>query len=138
MANYNSNSDENRNTTPVDLRNADKLRNRRLVHDHIWSWDTCLVHGCPSCCGCASVPWLCPSCYEDVFFHGLLGDLREQGYAALLEYRELAEKEGLEESVKGKEIRDLEGEKGWLEIREKEGEMEKMEKEDEDIKGPKA
>lgn len=84
------------------------------------------MHGCPDCCGCADVPWLCASCYEEGFF-GWKERALEAETKRFAEYTGLAERKGVEDSLKGKELLELEGEKDWLEVATKEGDQEWVE-----------
>lgn len=92
---------------------------RELKHDHVWSRDTCFAHGCPDCCGCAAVPWLCASCYEDGFFTWKEEAVEERA-RRLEEWQGLASRTEVDESLKEKELVDMEGEKEWLEVAKKE------------------
>ncbi|CZR62140.1 uncharacterized protein PAC_12037 [Phialocephala subalpina] len=84
-------------------REFDKISGRELFRDHKWGWDSCKANGCPSCCGCASSVWYCPSCY-----------LKRWG--TILEFEKLSGDTKLEKCMEGKELQALEGEKGWAEI----------------------
>ncbi|KAF8852453.1 hypothetical protein BDZ45DRAFT_749631 [Acephala macrosclerotiorum] len=87
-------------------REFDKVSGRELFRDHEWGWDSCKANGCPSCCGCASSLWYCPSCY-----------LKRWGMRT--EFEKLLEDAKLAKYMEGQELQDLEGEEGWAEIGDK-------------------
>lgn len=84
-------------------REFDKGSGQELFHYHEWGWDCCKANGCPSCCGCASSLWYCPSCY-----------LKRWGMRT--EFEKLSGDTKLAKGMEGKELQNLEGEDGWSEI----------------------
>lgn len=108
---------------------------RELKHDHIWGPDTCHEHGCPSCCACVKYGLLCPECYEAAFFTWKEEGI-ERAWKLRQEYHSLAQDADVGPSLKGRELREKEGEENWLEISEKE-KVSEWQKVDEEDAGPK-